>query len=76
MVKAKNLFPETRRNILYTSMDLKNKSDEELRQDFEKIAQELAPCDVGFPDIENDVPDHRIMLAIDLCAELSEKYSS
>jgi len=75
MLKAKKLFPETRRNILYTSMDLKNKSDEELKNDFEKIANELAPCDVGLPDIENDVPDERIMYAIDLCKELSENYS-
>ena len=75
MVKAKNLFPETRRNILYTSMDLKNKSEEEIRSDFEKIARELAPCDVGLPDIENDVPDHRIMYTIDLCDELTKKYS-
>ena len=75
MIKAKKLFPETRRNILYTSMDLKNKSDEEIRNDFIRIAEELAPCDVGLPDIENDVPDERIMYAIDLCKELSEKYS-
>jgi len=75
MVKTKNLFPETRRNILYTSMDLKNKTDEEIIKDFEKIAKELAPCDVGLPDIENDVPDQRIMFVIDLCTELSKKYS-
>ncbi|MFC2133963.1 hypothetical protein ACFLR4_04695 [Bacteroidota bacterium] len=75
LVKAKSLFTETRRNILYTSMNLKNKSDEELRKDFEKIAEELAPCDVGLPDIENDVPDERIMFSIDLCSELTQKYS-
>lgn len=75
MIKARELFPDTRRNLLYTSMDLKYKSDEELRRDFIKIAEELAPCDIGLPDIENDVPDGRIMYTIDLCNELSEKYS-
>lgn len=74
MLKAKKLFPETRRNLLYTSMDLKNKTDEEIFKDFLKIAKELAPCDVGLPDIENDVPDDRIKFAIDLCEELSKKY--
>ena len=75
LVKAKKLFTETRRNILYTSMDLKNKSDEELKKDFEKIAEELAPCDVGLPDIECDVPDERIIYALNLCSDLSKKYS-
>ena len=74
--KAKRLFPETRRNILYTSMDLANKSEQEIREDFEKIATELAPCDVGLPDIEIDVPDERVLLAMNLCEELSEKYGS
>ncbi len=36
----------------------------------------LAPCDVGLPDIEYDVPDDRIMFALDLCEELSEKYGA
>ena len=75
MQKARRLFPDTRRNLLYTSMDLNNKSEPELRQDFERIAAELGPCDLGLPDIENDVPDDRIMYAMDLCRELSEQGS-
>jgi len=73
-VKAKELFPHTRRNILYTSMNLANKSEEQIRSDFERIAAELAPCDVGLPDIEMDVPDERVALAMDLCRKLSEKF--
>lgn len=76
LAKAKDVFPEARRNCLYTSMDLKNKSEEEIKIDFEFIAQNLAPCDVGLPDIEYDVPDDRIMFALDLCEELSEKYGA
>jgi len=72
--KAKELFPETRRNILYTSMDLANKSEQQIRSDFEKIANELAPCDVGLPDIEMDLPDERVLFAMEICEELSEKY--
>jgi hypothetical protein len=74
LAKAKNVFPLARRNCLYTSVDLKNKSEKEIRTDFEFIAQNLAPCDIGMPDIEYDVPDRRIMYAWDLCEELSEKY--
>jgi len=72
--KAKRLFPQTRRNILYTSMDLANKSEGQIRTDFERIASELAPCDVGLPDIEIDVPDERILFAMGLCNEFSDKY--
>ncbi|HUW20528.1 MAG TPA: hypothetical protein VMW16_14620 [Sedimentisphaerales bacterium] len=72
--KAKNLFPDTRRTVLYTSMDLANKSEDRIRDDFEKIARELTPCDVGLPDIEVDVPDERVMFAMDLCAQFSDKY--
>ncbi|MHC4659950.1 MAG: uroporphyrinogen decarboxylase family protein [Planctomycetota bacterium] len=72
--KAKRLFPDARRNVLYTSMDLVNKSEGQIRKDFDKIAKELAPCDVGLPDIEVDVPDERILFAMDLCEEFSDKY--
>jgi hypothetical protein len=73
--KARDIFPEARRNCLYKSVDLKNKSRKEIKKDFQYIAENLAPCDVGMPDIEYDVPDETIMYAIDLCKELSEKYS-
>lgn len=75
LAKAKALFPEARRNILYRAADLKTKSMADLRADFERIARDLAPCDVGLPDIEADVPDDKILFAMDLCAELAEKYA-
>jgi hypothetical protein len=70
--RVRQTFPNARRNLLYTSMDLKNKTEKELLQDFERIARELAPCDVGLPDIETDVPDERIRFVMDLCSKLSE----
>ncbi len=70
--KAREVFPEARRNCLYKSIDLKNKTNREIRQDFKYIAENLAPCDVGMPDIECDVPDAKIMFAMDLCQEFSE----
>jgi hypothetical protein len=73
--KVRDVFPQARRNCLYRSVDLKNKTREEIKLDFEFIAENLGPCDVGMPDIEYDVPDEKLMLAIDLCAELSGKYA-
>jgi hypothetical protein len=74
LAKARELFPGARRNCLYTSWDLMNKTREELRSDFENISENLAPCDVGMPDIEADMPDDKIMYAMDLCAEFSQNY--
>lgn len=71
--KAKSCFPRARRNCLYKSIDLKNKNTDEIRKDFEYIAQHLAPCDVGMPDIEYDVPDEKIMFAMDICREFSNQ---
>lgn len=73
LVKAKYSCPDARRNLLYTSMDLKNKSENEIRKDLERTALEFAPCDIGLPDIEADVPPERICYVMDLCEELSEK---
>jgi hypothetical protein len=72
MLKVREVFPEARRNCLYTSSDLKNKSNEQIKKDFETIARQLAPCDVGLPDIEYDVPDDKIMYAMDLCEYFSD----
>jgi len=72
--KAKRLFPDTRRTILYTSMDLGNKSQNQIRGDFERVAKELAPCDLGLPDLEVDISDERLLFAMDLCEKLSSKY--
>jgi len=66
-------IPEARRNVLLTSMYLASRSDEQVRVDLESIARNLGPCDLGLPDIEIDVPDHRILYVLDLCQELSEK---
>jgi hypothetical protein len=71
--RARELFPEARCNLLYTSMDLKNKSWDAIRSDLDRIARELAPCDLGLPDIEEDVPDGRVRDVLDYCRELNEK---
>jgi len=73
--RARRLFPQARRNLLYTPMDLKNKSWREIAADLDRIAEELGPCDLGLPDIEEDVPDHRIRSVLDLCRELSHRHA-
>jgi hypothetical protein len=74
LVAVKRLFPQARRNLIYTAMDMMNKSQAQIRADFERIAQELGPCDVGLPNMELGVSDQRILFALDLCEELSSRY--
>jgi hypothetical protein len=74
--EIKRLFPDARRNILYTSMDMTNKSDDQIRADFKKVARELGPCDLGLPNMELGIPDERICFALDLCRELNTCYSA
>jgi hypothetical protein len=72
--RARRLFPGARRNLLYTPMDLKNKTWLDIRADLDRVAEELGPCDLGLPDIEVDVPDERIRAVLEYCQELSGRY--
>jgi hypothetical protein len=72
--KAKRLFSGCRRNVLYTSMDMVDKSREQIRDDFERIARELAPCDVGLLNLGPEVDDEQVIFFMDLCEQLSRKY--
>lgn len=58
--KVRTLCPNTRRAVMYTPMDLCNKSLEQLRADLVRIYEELAPCDVVMADIEAGTPDARV----------------
>ena len=75
LAEVRRLFPDARRNVLYTPMDLANKPDGQVREDLERIARELGPCDVGFPDIGPEVPGERFCFVMDLCAEFSARLS-
>jgi len=72
--KAKKLFPDARRNVLYTSMDIADKSPQGIRDDFERVARELAPCDVGLLNLGPEVEDEQVIFFMDLCEQLSSKY--
>jgi hypothetical protein len=71
--RVRRLIPKARRAVMYTPMDLANKSWDEVREDIEKIARECGPCDVVAADIEADTPDERVQALIDLCEEISSR---
>lgn len=69
--KARELFPDTRRAVMYTPMDLLNKSPETLRSDLTRIFQELGPCDIVMADIEAGTPDERVQEFWAMAQEIS-----
>ena len=73
--KARKLFPESRRSLMYTPMDLVNKPIANVREDLECIARDYGPCDIVAADIEAGTPDEKVFEFIGLCAQLTERYS-
>jgi hypothetical protein len=65
--RARTLFPDARRAIMYTPMDVANKPLDAIRDDFERIAQDFGPCDIVLADIEAGTPDERVLELHGLC---------
>lgn len=76
LVEAKRAFPTARRALMYTPMDLKEKSVEEVEQDMDRIAREYGPCDLVCADIESGTPDEKVHALFDMCERLSEKHAA
>ena len=74
--RAKQLFPQARRALMYTPTDLAQNSQSTLQKDLERIARQYGPCDVVIADIEADVPDEKVRAAWDICRQLSYQYST
>lgn len=71
LCRARDLFPQARRALMYTPMDVANKSLPQIRADLTRVAREYGPCDVVCADIEAGTPDERVVEVVNLCAELS-----
>jgi len=74
--KTRSLFPETRRAIMYTPMDISNKTSDEISADLELIAKNYGPCDIVAADIEEGTPDYKVVDFIELCNSISKIYQS
>lgn len=73
MEHAASLFPQPRRSIMYTPMDVKDKAAPEIRNDFERIAREYGPCDIVCADIEAGTPDERVLEVVRFCEDISAR---
>ncbi|HUT36392.1 MAG TPA: uroporphyrinogen decarboxylase family protein [Planctomycetota bacterium] len=74
LIAAREAFPNARRALMYTPMDLARRTVSQLRDDFERIARDFGPCDLVLADIEAGTPDERVRAAVNLCGEISRKY--
>ena len=71
LAAAKTLFPDARRAVMYTPMDLANKPLAEIRTDLERCARDYGPCDVVLADVDVGTPDRRILDVAEICADIS-----
>ena len=67
MRRARELFPEARRAVMYSPVKLHEAPIEEIRADMERIYRELAPCDVVMADIQAQTPDLRVHDLLAVC---------
>jgi hypothetical protein len=68
--KARRIFPNARRAIMYNPVDLAEKSAYQIEADFAGIAEKYGPCDIVLADIEAQTPDERIWVVLEICKGL------
>ena len=71
LARAKDVFPNARRALVYSPIDLVNKSRKQIREDSERIAGDYGPCDVVVGDIEAGTPDQRVLEFLEICDEIN-----
>lgn len=68
--KVKKMFPEARRAVMYSPVQLKEASLGDIQKDMEKIYKELSPCDVVMADIQATTGDERVNELLNICKNL------
>ncbi|MBM3883126.1 MAG: hypothetical protein FJ387_25995 [Verrucomicrobia bacterium] len=67
LARAKALFPEARRALMYSPLDAHSKSPGEIQADLRRVAEEYAPCDLVLADLEAGIPDERVRAWVEWC---------
>jgi hypothetical protein len=73
--RARDLFPKSRRAIMYRPTELAAKPMREIEAELERICRDFGPCDIVAADIESGTPDARVQEFIVCCARLSESHA-
>jgi len=75
MSKAREMFPETRRAVMYSPVKLKEAFLEEIAADMERVYGQLSPCDVVMADIQDGTPDERFRDLLRICRRLEAQHA-
>jgi uroporphyrinogen-III decarboxylase len=73
MVRARELFPDARRAVLYSPVKIENYSLDEIKADFEKIRDDLGPCDIVLADIESSAPNEKVQAVVAAADSIAER---
>ncbi len=68
--RARTLFPEARRAVMYSPVTLQDAPLAEIANDMRRIRDELSPCDIVMADIQWTTPDARVNALLDICRAL------
>lgn len=68
--RARELFPQARRAVLYDPRRVIEATPEDMRADLTRIAAELAPCDVVLADLPAETRDPHVRRFLVLAAEV------
>jgi len=71
--RARQRLPHARRAVMYTPMDLANKTLPQIEADLQTIADRLGPADLVCADIEAGTPDARIRDVAETCRRISRR---
>lgn len=72
MRRARDMFPDTRRAVMYSPVKFQDASSDEIRADMQKIRAELSPCDIVMADIQWTTPDARVNELLEICRALEK----
>jgi hypothetical protein len=76
LAKSKELFPDARRAIMYTPMDLNSKPIDQIKEDMDRISRLYAPCDIVIADIEEGTPDEKVHQLLQIVDGINSNYQS
>jgi hypothetical protein len=74
LARMRDLFPDTRRAVLYGPVPLETKGFDALAADFRCVAALAGPCDLVLADVEATTPDGRVRDALAIAAELDREF--
>ncbi len=76
LAQIKKMFPDTRRAVLYSPVQLENNPEEQILSDIQRIATEYAPCDIVLADVEATTPDSRVRWFLEAVEEIALRMNS